>query len=88
MAKSTSKSQSKPKPKSKSRPQSRSKSRTQLKTSQSIRKAPRRPTRNGSAKNEMGRQLEARKSELEPESSPLDTAKHIFAYPFEEQRSN
>ena len=37
---------------------------------------------------EIGRQLQGRKSELETESSPLDTIKQIFAYPFEEQRSN
>ena len=86
MAKSTSKSQSKSM--SKSRPKSRSKSRTQSKNSQSIRKAPRRPTSNGSAKNEIGRQLRARRSELETETSPLDTAKHIFEYPFKGQRSN
>ena len=86
MAKSTSKSQSKSM--SKSRPKSRSKSRTQSKNSQSIRKAPRRPTSNGSAKNGIRRQLQARKSELETETSPLDTAKHIFEYPFKEQRSN
>ena len=88
MAKSTSKSQSKSKSKSKSRPKSRSKSRTRSKTSQSTRKASRRPTSNGPAKNEIGRQLQARKSELETQSSPLDTAKHIFEYPFKEQRSN
>jgi len=86
MVKSTSKSQSKSM--SKSRPKSRSKSRTQSKNSQSIRKAPRRPTSDGSAKNEIGRQLRARKSELETETSPLGTAKHIFEYPFKEQRSN
>ena len=86
MARSTSKSQSKSK--SKSRPMSRSKPRTKLKTSQSIRKAPRRPTSNGSAKKKIGRQLRARKSELETESSPFDTAKHIFEYPFKTQRSN
>ena len=86
MAKSTSKSQSKSK--SKSRPKSQSKSRAQSKTSQSIRKAPRRPTSSGSANNEIGRQLRARKNELETESSPRDTARHIFEYPFKEQRSN
>jgi hypothetical protein len=86
MAKSTSKSQLKSK--SKSRPKSRSKPRTRSKASQSTRKASRRPISNGSAKNEIGRQLQARKSELETQSSPLETAKHIFEYPFEEQHSN